>query len=99
MLGINGIGAAGGAVEPRAPEGTGRKPAPPGPHETDGVEISESAVQAAEATRLVEQATEIAENEERQQRIEEAKRNVEAGAHRVQSIVLEIAGRITGMVG
>lgn len=98
MVGITGIGPVDGVNEPvpsnkKAP----RAKLPAG--EADAVAFSSEAAQAADATRLVREAEKLAQHEIQQKRIEEAKRNIEEGTYKVQSVVLEIAGRITGYVG
>lgn len=98
MLGIDGIGAVTGSSGPVPTDKKARERAQSRPPETDAVTFTTEAVQAADATRLVREAEKIAQDEHQQKRIEEAKRNIQEGAYRVQSIVLEIAGRITGLV-
>lgn len=99
MVGINGIGAVDGTNEPVPAEKRVRDRAKGPAGEADAVSISSEAVQAADATRLARAAEELSANEIQQRRIEEAKRNIEEGTYRVQSVVLEIASRITGYVG
>lgn len=98
MGGIIGIGAVDGTNEPVPTNKKGRDRAHVPKAEADAVAISSEAAQAADATRLVREAEKVAEHELQLKRIEEAKRSIEEGTYKVQSVVLEIASRITGYV-
>lgn len=95
---INGIGGLNGPSEPVPADRKARDRSQSPASTSDAVSISAEAAQAADASRLTREADKTAENEYQQRRIEEAKRNIEEGTYRLQSVVLEIAGRITGYV-
>lgn len=99
MVSINGIGAVDGMNEPVPNNKKARERAKVSANGSDAVAISSEATQAADATRLVRDAEKLAQHQIQQQRIEEAKRSIEEGTYKVQSVVLEIASRITGYVG
>lgn len=63
----------------------------------DGVEISAEAQQASQATRLANQAS-AQQQAIRQARIEEARRKIEEGTYKVQSVVQFVAARLTKYV-
>lgn len=98
MVGITGIGAVDGSSEPLPTGKKTRERLEAQPAGADHVAISSQAAEAADAARLVREAAERAAHELQQQRIEDAKRRIEEGTHQVQSVVLEIASRITGYV-
>jgi len=62
----------------------------------DDVQISPEAQRAAEAARLLEQND--SQNEMLAERIAEAQANLEKGTYKVQSVVLQVAARISRYV-
>lgn len=95
MSGIQGIAGVPEPVGGSRVEGRSRAPAPSTGPETDGLQISPQAAQAAAATHV---APADDHSEIRQERVAEARQQLEEGTHRLQEVVLDLAARLSKFV-
>ena len=96
MAGIQGITGVPEPVGGSRVQGRSRAPAPSTGPETDGIEISPQAAQAAAAATHL--APTDGQSEIRQERVAEARQRLEEGTHRLQEVVLNIAARLSKFV-
>ena len=92
MVGIQGIAGVPEPVGGARVQGRSKAPAPsPGPN-SDGLDISPQAAQAA-ATAATD-----GQNEIREERVAAARQRIEEGTHQLQEVVLDVAARLSKFV-
>ena len=96
MVGIQGIGEIPEPANSRQVQGRSKSPDSAPASATDGVQISQEAVEASQAGDLV--ARTVDQSGVRHERIEQAKQNIEQGTYRIQEVVLQVADRLAQFV-
>ncbi len=92
MVGIQGIAGVPEPVGGARVQGRSKAPEPSTGPNTDGLDISSQAVQAAAAAATDGQI------EIREERVAEARQRIEEGTHRLQEVVLAVASRLSKFV-
>ncbi len=92
MVGIQGIAGAPEPVGGTRAQGRSKAPAPSTGPNTDGLDISPQAAQAASA------AATDGQNEIRAERVAAARQRLEEGTHQLQEVVLDVAARLSRFV-